>query len=122
MPFATVKLVVAMMNFEVLIRAYWCCMPTENGLRCDLGAVRNNLRKNFLLALQNTKINRFTIRTSISFTPDTLHKKIRFIDYCSILRRRFKFSTQSYSLSNYELNCIGRLRIEIPVNYKCLIF
>ena len=75
-PFATGKLVVAMMNPEVLIKTdidqpviavppigmndyVWCYMPTDNGFQCGFRAIRNNLRIYFPQALQYTKNNCF---------------------------------------------------------------
>jgi len=87
MPFATGKLVVTMMNPEVLIKtdidqsviaappirmndSIWCSMPTDNGLQCGFRAIWNNLRIYLPLTLQNTKNNRFAISASTSFTSD----------------------------------------------------
>jgi len=125
MPLATGKLIVAMMNPEVLIKtnidqsviaapsirmddSIWCHMPTDKGLQGGFGVIWNNLRIHFPLALQNTKNNCFTISTSTSFTPDTLRTKIRFIDFYSTLKWRFKFAALSNSLPYFEVNSIDR--------------
>ena len=124
-PFATGKLVVAMMNPEVFIKTdidqpviavppigmndyVWCYMPTDNGFQCGFRAIRNNFRIYFPLALQYTKNNCFTISTSTSFTPDALRTKIRLVDFYSTLKRRFKLATLSYSLPDFEVNRINR--------------
>ena len=122
-PFATGKLVVAMMNPEVFIKAdidqsvitapsirmnhsIWRHMSTDNGLQCCLRAIWHNLRINLSLAFQDTKDDRFTICSASSFTSNTLCAKIRFIDFYRTLQRRFKLTALGNSLSYFKINSI----------------
>jgi len=71
MPFATGKLVVTMMNPEVLIKTdIDQSVIAAPPVRMNFRAIWNNLRIYLPLTLQNTKNNRFAISASTSFTSD----------------------------------------------------
>ena len=123
MPLATGKLIVTMVNPEVLIKAdidqsvittpsigmdYGIrrYMPTDNGLQCCFRTIWNNLRINLSLALKHTKDNCFAISATTSFTSNTLCPKVGFIDLYRTLQRRFKFTILGNSLSYFKINGI----------------
>ena len=121
MPLTTGKLIVTMVNPEVLIKAdidqsviatpsigmdygIGRYMPTNNGLQCRFRAIWNNLCINFALALKHTKDNCFAISAPPPFTPDSLGTKVRFINFYRTLQRGFKLAILSNSLSYFKIN------------------
>jgi hypothetical protein len=123
MPLTTGKLIVTMVNPEVLIKAdidqsviaapsigmdygIGRYMPTNNGLQCCFRTSWNNLCINFALALKHTKDNCFAISAPPPFTPDSLSTKVRFINFYRTLQRGFKLAILGNSLSYFKINSV----------------
>ena len=123
MPLTAGKLIITMVNPEVLIKAdidqsviatpsigmdYGIRrhMSTDNGLQGYFGTIWHNLRINLSLAFQDTKDDCFAISAPASFTPNSLGTKVRFINLYRTLQGRLKLTTLGYSLSYSKVNNI----------------
>ncbi len=72
------------------------------------GAVGHNLGINHTVPLQQSKHNRFAVRTAPPFAPDTTRTKIEFTDLNRTLQRRLLFAHDGNLTAQFKVNRVHR--------------
>lgn len=122
MPIPTGKLILAMIDSKVLIKAniYQTIITTpaigvdyrngvhmlsNNALQCRLRAICHYFRIGFALSFQQPKHNRFTVSTTTTFATYSMRTKIRLVNLYCTLQRRFKLSAFCCATTDLKIDC-----------------